>query len=183
MNTTLETLATETGLAAPSHERLRLAFGHACALRVEHLLEQAAVKACLDQLGQYLGGKLDAAAWQQARQHADRLANGHAGSTSIDGCGHAAVSASYAVAHALNGRALQAAAYAAYATVYAEGGSAAVADQEAFGPEFAWQVTALRALAAADGPIAAPFVELDWTNPPTTRNIPALPQGGAGNST
>jgi hypothetical protein len=62
----------------------------------------------------------------------------------MNGCGHAAVSATYAVANAINGKALQAASYAAYATVYASGGYAAVADREAFEPEFAWQLAALK---------------------------------------
>lgn len=38
------------------------------------------------------------------------------------------------------GEALQAASYCGYATVYAAGGSSAVAQREAFEPEFAWQV-------------------------------------------
>ena len=83
-----------------------------------------------------------------AQREADQLANQHRGSKSIDGCGHAAVSASYAVANAINGRALQAASYAVYAMVYAGGGYGAVAQREAFDPEFAWQVDTLRALAA-----------------------------------
>lgn len=148
MNTALETLATEIGLAAPSNEHLRLSFGHVCALRVESLLEHADVRTCLEQLGQFLRGERDIVALGQAGRNADRFANGHPGSTSIDGCGHAAVSASYAVAHALNGRALQAAQYAAYAKVYADGGYAAVAQSEAFELEFAWQVATLRALVA-----------------------------------
>ncbi|MEJ1128666.1 hypothetical protein V9L20_13875 [Variovorax sp. CCNWLW225] len=60
------------------------------------------------------------------------------------------MSATYAVSQAVAGRALQAAAYAAYATVYAYGGYA-VTDPEAFAEEFAWQVSAFRAL-RDDGP-------------------------------
>jgi hypothetical protein len=148
MNTALEGLATEIELSAPAHERLRLAFGHACASRVEHLLEVAAVLDCLGTLGLYLRGDIDRVGLQQAQRQADQLANQHPGSRSIDGCGHAAVSASYAVAHAVNGRALQAASYAAYAKVYADGGYAAVAQRDAFESEFAWQLAALTALAA-----------------------------------
>ena len=170
MNSALDTLAAETGLAAPSHESLRLAFGHRCALRIEHLLEQAAVRTCLDQLGLYLRGEIEAAALKQAQQEADRLANRHPGSMSIDGCGHAAVSASYAVAHALNGRALQAAGYAAYAKVYADGGYAAVAEQESFEPEFSWQVATLRTLAAAA------------EGSETGRTAARLPEVGVGNA-
>ena len=67
-------------------------------------------------------------------------------SKSIDGCGHAAVSASYAVANAVNGRALESASYAAYALVYAEGGYGAVAQHEAFDGEFSWQLSKLKSL-------------------------------------
>jgi hypothetical protein len=154
MNSALESLAAEIGLAGSPQEELRLAFGHACALRVEHLLEQQAVKTCLDKLGRYLHGELDAVAFEQVQQEAGRLANRHCGSTSIDGCGHASVSASYAVAHALNGRALQAASYSAYATVYAGGGYAAVSERDAFDSEFSWQVAALAALAAQESQAA-----------------------------
>lgn len=98
-------------------------------------------------LGQYLNGQIDRAAFQHAQGEASRLANQHTGSKSIDGCGHAAVSATYAVANAINGKAIEAASYAAYASVYAGGGYGAVADREAFEPEFSWQVAALTALA------------------------------------
>ena len=58
------------------------------------------------------------------------------------------MSASYAVANALAGRALRAAEYAAYATVYGEGGYGAVQQRESFQPEFDWQLDCLRRLAA-----------------------------------
>ena len=147
MNATLEKLASETGLADPHNESLRLAFGHACVQRIAHLLEEHLIIECLRLFGEYLGGRLDRAWFEQAQSDAQRLANGHRGSQSIDGCGHAAVSASYALANAINGRALQAASYAAYAVVYADGGYAAVAHREAFEPEFDWQADALRRLA------------------------------------
>lgn len=147
MNHALERLAAEVGLSDGDKQNLRLAFGQACALRVRHLLEEPAVLECLDQLGGYLEGRVDAAGLALARGEAARLANQHRGSKSIDGCGHAGVSATYAVANALDGRALQAASYAAYAVVYAGGGYAAVADRTAFEPEFSWQVDALAALA------------------------------------
>ena len=148
MNATLEKLASETGLAEPHNEGLRLAFGHACVERIAHLLEEPQVIECLRLFGEYLGGRLDRTSFEQAQSDALRLANGHRGSQSTDGCGHAAVSASYALANAINGRALQAASYAAYALVYADGGYGAVAHREAFEPEFNWQVDALRGLAA-----------------------------------
>ena len=146
MNDKLDRLARRIELNAPRHERLRLAFGHACVKRVTHLLEDPAVVECLVGLGRFLEGSLSEAERQRLAAEASRLANRHQGSKSIDGCGHAAVSATYAVAHSLSGKALQAADYAAYATVYGEGGYGAVADRGAFEPEFEWQVQCLAAL-------------------------------------
>lgn len=147
MNPALDRLARELALSDPAQERLRLVFGHACALRIRHLLEQPEVEQCLLALEAYLTGLPDPARLRVLAQEARRLANHHQGSRSIDGCGHAAVSASYAVAKAIEGKALEAASYAAYATVYAQGGSAAVADAESFEPEFAWQARCLATLA------------------------------------
>lgn len=147
MNDALERLAREIGLDSPAHERLRLLFGHACATRVEHLLEEPAVVDCLSLLGRYLSGNVEREELQRQASEAARMAGHHQGSKSIDGVGHAAVSATYAVANALAGKALAAAEYAAYATVYGDGGYGAVADRESFAPEFKWQVDALAALA------------------------------------
>lgn len=147
MNDALDQLAAGIGLADPAQDGLRLAFGHACVARVRHLLEEPEVERCLSVLAQYVDGRAGRDALDAATADAVRLANSHRGSASIDGCGHAAVSASYAVANALQGKALEAASYAAYATVYAQGGSAAVADRAAFEPEFAWQCATLRTLA------------------------------------
>ena len=151
MNTTLERLAAEIGLDEPSHERLKLQFAFSCVSRVEYLLEESDVIACLQTLGRYLDGEIEQSVLEQVRVTANTLANQHRGSKSIDGCGHAAVSASYAVANACNGKALQAASYAAYAKIYADGGYGAVADREAFEPEFSWQVGKLRALTQHTG--------------------------------
>ena len=147
MNEALERLARDAGLNEPAKERMRLAFGYACALRVAHLLEDPAVAECLSGLGQFLGGTIDRAQLDALAARAASLANHHQGSRSVDGCGHAAVSASYAVAKALAGQALQAADYAAYAMVYGQGGYGSVADRESFDPEFRWQVCCLAALA------------------------------------
>ena len=146
MNTALERLAADVGLGHPENEGLRLAYGHLCVSRIEHLLEEAEVIECLQVFGDFLGGKVESSTFKRAQQEAERLANQHRGSKSIDGCGHAAVSASYAVAKAINGKAIEAASYAAYALVYADGGYGAVANREAFEPLFAWQVNALSAL-------------------------------------
>lgn len=148
MNQALEQFASDIGLEESEHERLRLAFGYACIQRVEHLLEEPEVINCVRVLGEYVNRIVDEARFQQAQKDADQLANRHRGSNSIDGSGHAAVSASYAVANAINGKALPAASYAAYATVYAAGGYGAVAHAEAFEPEFRWQLNTLRQLAS-----------------------------------
>lgn len=147
MNEVLRRLAKQIELDAAANERMRLEFGHACALRIKHLLEEPAVVDSLSMLGRYLDGSIGQQEFQRHADEVGRLATKHQGSRSIDGCGHAAVSATYAVANALAGKALAAAEYAAYATVYGEGGYGAVADPGAFELEFRWQVEALGALA------------------------------------
>lgn len=147
MNPTLDRLAAELSLDDAANERLRLEFGHACATRVRHLLEEPAVLACLDGLGRYLSGSIDPPELERLAAQASQLANRHQGSRSLDGVGHAAVSASYAVANALAGKARQAADYAAYAAVYGQGGYGAVAERESFEPEYRWQLDCLATLA------------------------------------
>jgi hypothetical protein len=98
---------------------------------------------CLDGLGAYLDGSIERPQFDALAAEAAQLANRHQGSKSIDGCGHAAVSASYSVAKALAGKAREAADYAADATVYAQGGSAAVADLDSFQAEHVWQAQQL----------------------------------------
>lgn len=128
-------------------EVLRLAFALACAERVRHLLEDESVIRCLDTLADYLAGSVDRAALERAASDSAALANRHQGSRSLDGVGHAAVSASYAVANAVAGRAIQAADYAAYAAVYGAGGYGATSDPESFVPERSWQRARLDQLA------------------------------------
>jgi len=135
----------ERGLAQP--DALRFAFACACVERVRHLLEDDAVVRCLDTLAAYVAGRVDRDALDSAAAEAAGLANRHQGSRSLDGVGHAAVSASYAVANALAGRAVQAADYAAYAIVYGGGGYGAVCETESFVPEKAWQLAKLEQLA------------------------------------
>ncbi|MBI5275682.1 MAG: hypothetical protein HY854_04415 [Burkholderiales bacterium] len=147
MNRALDDLARELSLAAPEHQKLRYAFAHDCVSRVRHLLENPDVDDCLQVLGDWLAGMADAEQLASHAALAAQLANQHPGSKSIDGAGHAAVSAAYAVAKALEGKALDAASYAAYATVYAQGGYAAVGDPTSFEREHQWQVEALRRLA------------------------------------
>ena len=146
MNQVLSRLAADLGIADQKHEALRLAFGLACAGRVEHLLEDPRAAAALAVLRAFVAGEADRPALTEAAQQIAAIANSHRGSDSIDGSAHAAVSATYAAANALAGRALEAASYAAYAAVYAYGGYA-VNDPSAFEGEFAWQVDQLKALA------------------------------------
>ena len=147
MNEALNRLAKKLDLDNPGQERLRLEFGYACAQRVKPLLEERAVLECLCGLGEYLDGAIDRAHLEKLAVEAARLANQHQGSKSIDGCGHAAVSATYTVANALAGKAIQAADYAAYAAVYGQGGYAATAEPESFEAEHDWQNATLAALA------------------------------------
>ncbi len=123
---------------------MRYAFGLACAERVRQMLEDDRAIQLLDILKGYVEGRIDKTALAAAAAEAAVLANHHRGSTSIDGTQHSAVSATYAVANALAGRALEAADYAAYSTVYGYA-SYAVNDPESFAPEYAWQVNAFAA--------------------------------------
>ena len=95
----------------------------------------------------YVEGRSDDDVRSAAAEEAATLANHHRGSQSIDGTGHSAVSATYAVAAALAGKVQDAAEYAAYSLVYGYGGYA-VSDPDAFAPEYAWQVSALESLLA-----------------------------------
>ena len=142
MNFELQKLAAERSLADENHRALRLAFGLCCANRVRHLLEQPRAVELLDVLQAFVDGHAEDAARQAAAIEAAQLANHHRGSKSIDGTGHSAVSATYALAAALAGNALDAAEYAAYSTVYGYGGYA-VNEPESFTPEYLWQVNAL----------------------------------------
>ena len=156
MNGALARLAAE----APLPEPLCLAFGLACVSRIEHLLQDARAMAGLDALRRFVAGTLETSTLRAAAAELQQIANRHRGSNTIDGGAHAAVSATYAVANALAGRALAAADYAAYAAVYAYG-AYAVGDPGAFEPEFAWQVEqwkalAVRAAGGEDGVAAAP---------------------------
>ena len=147
VNLELSRLADVVGLHEPASEPLRLAFGLACAARVQHLLENPKAADCLAVLRAFVEEKADRPALDAAVRDVAALANAHRGSDSIDGSAHAAVSATYAVANALAGRALDAASYAAYATVYAYGGYA-VNDPAAFETEFAWQVETFKRLSS-----------------------------------
>ena len=154
MNHELERFAAAMKIDDPASEPLRLAFGLACVERVEHLLEDPRAIECLAILAAFVAGNATRSDLAAASKTIAAVANAHRGSNSIDGAAHAAVSATYAAANAMAGRALDAASYAAYASVYADGGYA-VNDPSAFENEFAWQVgkaAELTRLPAARGP-------------------------------
>ena len=127
----------------------RLKFGLLCATRVAHLLEQSEVQGCLDSLKHIAADPSNRSELPALIARSEELANRHQGSRSLDGVGHAAVSATYACARAIAGRARQAAEYAAYAAVYGQGGYGATSDPAAFEPEFEWQAVQLQALLTA----------------------------------
>ena len=127
----------------------RLKFGLLCAARVAHLLERPEVLACLDALRAIVNDPAVKDKMPELIARSDELANRHQGSRSLDGVGHAAVSATYACAKAIAGRARQAAEYAAYAAVYGQGGYGATSDPTAFEPEFEWQAQQLQTVLAA----------------------------------
>ena len=145
MNHALRQLATDQTLASDVNKALRLRFGLACANRVRHLLEEPRAVELLDVLQAFVDGRCDEAVLQTAAAEAAQVASHHRGSPSIDGSKHSAVSATYAMANALAGRALDAAEYAAYSTVYGYGGYA-VNDPDSFTPEYNWQVDELTRL-------------------------------------
>lgn len=147
MNEPLQALAIQVGLMDPAQSQLRLAFGLACAERIAYLLLDPRATAAIAVLRACVEGRATEAELQAACTEVAAVARSHPGSQSIDGAAHAAVSATHAVAHALAGRALDAASYAAYAAVYAYSGSA-VTDPSAFDGEFRWQVRELEWLAS-----------------------------------
>ena len=149
MNPELESLLREHGVLAPGAWRRQAAIGLALAARVRHLLEDERVISLVDDAQARLAqDALPREALQELAATAAQLARSHPGSRSIDGTAHAAVSATHAVATALKPDVVQAAAYAAYAAVYAYA-SSAVTQPEAFAPEHAQQVAAVRQLLTA----------------------------------
>jgi cell division septum initiation protein DivIVA len=146
MNTELLELAKTVQLNEPHNEKLRWAFALACANLVRHLVENPDALAALDILQRYVDGHVNEQERIAAAESAAHIAQHHRGSTSIDGTAHAFVSATYAVANALAGKAIETADYAAYATVY-NYGAYALNDPSSFDEVHRWQVNALRELA------------------------------------
>ena len=147
VNLELQQRLKNANIDGDGNRALRYRFAYACANRVRYQLEDARAIALLDVLQAYVEGRSDDDARSAAAEEAAALANHHRGSQSIDGTGHSAVSATYAVAAALAGKVQDAAEYAAYSAVYGYGGYA-VSDPDAFAPEYAWQANALESLMA-----------------------------------
>lgn len=130
----------------PAGDGRCLRFALACARRVQHLLENPEAAQQLEVLQSWVDGACGKAALERAAATAADLATRHRGSPSIDGTGHATVSATHCVARAVAGDANGAADYAAYAMVYSYS-CHAVTDPPAYAGEHAWQIDTWRALA------------------------------------
>jgi hypothetical protein len=139
-------LAEEFDFNSADQFKLRISFGVACMERVEHLLTDSSMIEMLAIGKAFVSGKSNERELEEAAVKASEVARSHPGSSSLDGAGSAAVSTSHGVAAALAGRALVAAEYAAYASVYSYA-SHAVTDLTAYEDDHAWQVNKLRELA------------------------------------
>lgn len=139
-------LASIVELDHESNFTLRVAFGIACIERVEHLLTNSSVNEAFSIGKRYLSGECSRQVLNDASLRASELARSHPGSGSIDGANSAAVTTSHGVAMALAGKALEAAGYAAYASVYSYA-SYAVTDISAYKSEHDWQLRILQSLA------------------------------------
>lgn len=129
---------------------LRIDYGVACAERVQHLVTAQPVVDCLMIGKDYVRGATTRLELDEAARQAKQLASSHPGSGSLDGAGSAAVSSSYGVAAALAGKALIAAEYTAYASVYSYAGFA-VTDLSAYADEHTWQISKMKALIESYG--------------------------------
>jgi hypothetical protein len=138
-------LAQKVRLGSDDQFRLRIAFGVACIEHVEHLLIDSSVIDSLAVGKAFVAGECDEAALVEAAVNASAAARSHPGTSSLDGAGSAAVSTSLGAAAALAGRALEAAGYAAYASVYSYA-SHAVTDISAYNDEHTWQINKFREL-------------------------------------
>ena len=142
----LTRLAEEIDLDCADQFKLRISFGVACMERVEHLLTDSSMIEMLAIGKAFVSGKCNERELEKAAGKASEVARSHPGSSSLDGAGSAAVSTSHGVAAALAGRALVAAEYSAYASVYSYA-SHAVTDLAAYEDAHAWQVNKLQELA------------------------------------
>jgi hypothetical protein len=146
MNPALNERAEQLQLDSIGSNTLRWRFAFACANQVRHLIEHPGALAALDVLQRYVNGKASESEREAAAESAAQIAQHHHGSTSIDGTAHAYVSATYAVAKALAGKAIDAADYSAYAMVY-NYGAYALKDPSSFDEVHRWQIETLNDLA------------------------------------
>lgn len=103
-----------------------------CAQSVSQNLESDQAIECLEQFEAWVEtGCPSNDDIRALRERISAIARSHPGSSSIDGTRHAAVSATHTLAAAINAQAFDAAAYAAYSTVYGYGGYA-LSDPSAF---------------------------------------------------
>lgn len=144
MNKRLRSIAEEYSLDSEPRADFRLRFALQCVGRIRPLLEMSEVVELLD-LGMSYPDQCSLAEVQEAASAAANFAHSHPGSKSIDGAGHAAVSATFAVARALAADAWNAAEYAAYALAYSYGAST-VTDPSAFEAEYDWQCQLLEGM-------------------------------------
>ena len=142
----LTRFAEEIDLDSAGQFKLRISFGIACMERVEHLLTDGSMIEMLAIGKAFVSGKCNEHVLEEAAGKASEVARSHPGSSSLDGAGSAAVSTSHGVAAALAGRALVAAEYSAYASVYSHA-SHAVTDLAAYEDDHTWQVNKLQELA------------------------------------
>lgn len=145
MNNELRTLVDQMELNAPEMERVRFEFCFACASRINHLLELDEALSAYQDFKSYLEGELNLVEFENLQKSIFSIANKHQGSKSLDGTKHSAVSATYALANAINGNAVAAAEYAAYSKTYGYGGYA-VSNLESYQEEYSEQVNILKRL-------------------------------------
>ena len=145
MNAELRSLVKESGLNNPEMETVRFKFCFACASRISHLLELDEAIAAYKSFESYLNGGIEKSQFAAIQKSILEIANKHPGSKSLDGTKHSAVSATYALANAINGNAIAAAEYAAYSKTYGYGGYA-VSDLESYQEEYGEQVRILKKL-------------------------------------
>ncbi|MDZ5458090.1 hypothetical protein [Azohydromonas lata] len=155
MHPDLEKIASELD-SSDSGQALALRFGLACVEEVAGNLESDEAIAVLERFRACLAsfGPESPAELQALSASITKLAASHPGSSSLDGSRHAAVSATYALAKAVNGQSIEAAAYAAYSSVYGYGGYA-VSDPDAFSEVHRRQLDRLRALKQQDPPFGS----------------------------
>ncbi|MBX2882565.1 MAG: hypothetical protein KTR32_21625 [Granulosicoccus sp.] len=147
MNRWIRKLADKHSLDSEKWFDLRLQFSMNCVERTRHLIENSrAQELYILALNYPAGVTRDELA--EAAKECSKIAASHQGNSSntrLDGSGHAAVSATQGLAHALHAEAWLAAEYTGYAKVYSYSPHA-VTQPAAFAEEYAWQYKTLQQL-------------------------------------